>query len=97
MRDGNGNDAREGETSSTSATTTVSSAAAVAPGVFGRVVNLAGAAVSGISSRVKPGKVIAAARNAMEPARAIATVVTAHVIHRVVALRVATDARNDGG
>ena len=78
-RDGNGNDAREGETSSTSATTTVSSALAKSrAGVFGRVVNLAGAAVSGISSRVKPGKVIAAARNAMEPARAIATVKLPH-------------------
>ena len=60
--------------------------------------NLAGAAVSGISSRVKPGKVIAAARNAMEPARAIATVKLPHTSSTAWSLcAVATDARNDGG
>jgi len=78
---------REGETSTASGSTTGSttSAAAVSDalnrsraGVFGRIATFAGTAMTGISNRVQPGKVIAAARNAMEPARAIAMVKLPH-------------------
>ena len=47
-------------------------------GVFGKLANFAGAAVTGISTRVQPKKMIAAARSAMEPSRAIATVKLPH-------------------
>ena len=63
---------------STAATTVSNALAKSRAGVFGKLANAAGATVRGISSRVKPVKMFAAARNAMEPSRAIATVKLPH-------------------
>jgi len=61
-------------TATTAATTATAKPASSRIGVFGKIASFAGAAVNGVSKRVQPKKFIAAARSAIEPARAIATV-----------------------
>lgn len=59
---------------SEAATTTATKLASARAGVFGKIASFAGAAVTGVTKHVQPRKFIAAARNAIEPSRAIATV-----------------------
>ena len=59
---------------SEAAATTATKLASARAGVFGKIASLAGAAVTGVTKHVQPRKFIAAARSAIEPSRAIATV-----------------------